>query len=240
MKAVISFHAIDTQSGPLSFSPKQFDQLLDALRRSDTPILPLDELLSPEAKGGVALTFDDGIDSVYSSGLPILRNYEAPAHLFLTTAFVAGNNRWPGQPDYARHYNMLNWSQIEKLHASNVAIEAHTATHPDLRQCDEQRTQEEFRASDAEIERKLGRKPRFFAYPYGFFDRRVAEMAAAHYEACVTTELSYLPICVERSMVPRLDSHYLRSTLLMRNLGHPAAVLYISLRAMVRQVLGRT
>ena len=240
MKAVISFHAIDSQPGPLSFSPEHFDQQLHALRQSGMPILPLDKLLSPESKAGVSLTFDDGIDSVYRNGLPILRNYGAPAHLFLTTAYVAGDNGWPGQPDYARHYDMLDWPQIEELHASNVAIEAHTATHPDLRGMDEQRMQEEFVACDAEIERRLARKPCFFAYPYGFFDNRVAELASAHYEACVTTRLNFLPQEVDRSKVPRLDSHYLRSPLLMQNLSHPAAVLYISVRDMVRQMLGRT
>ena len=99
---------------------------------------------------------------------------------------------------------------------------------------------EEFDQCDREIERRFGRRPRFFAYPYGLFDARVAAIASQHYEACVTTRLSYLPKAFDRSLLPRLDSHYLRSDLLMRNLGHPVTRAYIAARNMVRLALGRT
>lgn len=240
MKAVISFHAVDAQPGPLSFSPKHFDELVDALRRCGVPILSLDRLLAPETGEGVALTFDDGIESLHRNALPILKKHAAPAHLFLTTAFVAGDNRWPGQPDYARRYGMLDWSQIEDLHANNVAIDAHTATHPDLRKIDDAHILEEFDVCDSEIERRIGRRPRYFAYPYGFFNSRVAATAGRQYEACFTTRLQYVPEKLDHSMVPRLDSHYLRSKVLMRNLGHPAARAYIAGRSLVRLALGRT
>lgn len=240
MKAIISFHAIDSQPGPLSFAAASLDHLLAALREAETPILVLDDILSSSTDCGVALTFDDGIESLHRCALPLLRKHEAPAHLFLTTSYVAGNNRWPGQPDYARNYDMLDWEQIEELHGGGVAIEAHTATHPDLRTIDDDAVREEFVTCDEEIESRLGRKPRYFAYPYGRFDERSAALAAAHYEACFTTRLSYLPNRIDRSKVPRLDSHYLRSEWLMRNLSHPAAWLYMAGRNMVRQLLGRT
>lgn len=240
MKAVISFHAIDRQPGPLSFSPGQFNRLLSALRQRGVPIITLDQLLALETRHGVSLTFDDGIESLHSNALPILKQHSAPAHLFLTTAFVAGDNRWPGQPDYARRYDMLDWSQIESLHANAVAIEAHTATHPDLRKVENARIVEEFDACDREIERRLGRKPRFFAYPYGFYDSRVAAAAGNHYEACFTTRLQYVPKKPDRSTIPRLDSHYLRSKLVMEHLGHPAVRAYIAGRSLVRLALGRT
>lgn len=240
MRAVISFHAIDEQDGPLSFPPAALKMLLQSFADAGLPVLELDNLLSGKVERGVALTFDDGIESLHGSALPVLAEFNAPAHLFLTTGFVAGSNQWPGQPDYARRYGMLNWDQVEALHGAGVRIEAHTAHHPDLRTLSDDAVRDELHLCNAEIEKRLGRAPRFFAYPYGLFDRRVRSLAGSLYDGCFTTQLRFLPDRVQRDAIPRLDSHYLRNPSLARNLDSPAARFYIAVRNLIRRVRGRT
>lgn len=240
MRAIISFHAIDDRPGPLSFPAAGLRMMLEAFAESHIPVLDLATLLSPDTKSGVALTFDDGMASVRTAALPILQEHGAPAHLFLTTGSVAKDNRWPGQPQNADFHAMLDWTQIEELQAGGVLIEGHTASHPDLRTLDDAAMIAELGEADDLIERRLGRRPRYFAYPYGRFDRRVSRIASAHYDGCVTTELRMLPEKPRSDALPRLDSHYLRSSTLLHHLSGRGVRTYLSLRNLIRRVQGKT
>ena len=50
--------------------------------------------------------------------VPILRELGATATLFLTTGFLGGDNGWPGQPDWAPRFPLLDWEQVEALHGA--------------------------------------------------------------------------------------------------------------------------
>lgn len=240
MRAVITFHAIDEKPGPLSFPPRAFATLLESLNAARLPVLSLDELLSTAAPEGVALTFDDGMASVAKAALPILRDHRVPAHLFLTTGAVGGDNRWPGQPEHAAYQEMLDWDGVEALHRAGVFIDGHTASHPDLRTLDGAAIGAECETADALIERRLGRRPRHFAYPYGLYDDAVRAAVGRRYASAVTTEFRDLSRPFAHDAVPRLDSHYLRSPWLMRNLSSRPAGLYLELRRLIRRLRNRT
>lgn len=238
MRAVITFHAIDRERGPLSFSPEDLHALLAALAEARIPVLDLDTLLAGEAVRGVALTFDDGMRSLHDEALPILRAFGTPAHVFVVTNRLGANNRWAGQPDHARTYAMLDWHQVERLHACGVRVEGHTANHPDLRSLDEAAAGAEFDEADAVIAARLGRRPRYVAYPYGYHNDLVRAVAGRRYAGCFTTKLGYLGEQPDSTALPRLDSHYLRSPRLVRTLAHPAVRGYMGLRGMLRRWRG--
>lgn len=239
MRAVITFHAIDEGASPLSFPPRLFRCLLDSLRQAQIPILPLEQLLATRDGHGVALTFDDGMASVFTAARPILAEHAAPATLFLTTGAVGGDNRWPGQPAAAPCFPMLSWAQVEGLHAAGVGVEAHTVRHPDLRRLDDAQIEAELGQADATIAARLGRQPRFLAYPYGLHDARVRALAARRYAGCLTTELRCLDAATEPAAIPRLDSHYLRHPAVMRHLAGTPVAAYLGLRRLIRRLRGR-
>lgn len=238
MRAVITFHAIGHEPGPLSFAPEGLDAMLGALADAEVPVLDLDTLLSPATKRGVALTFDDGMRSVHDAALPILRAHTAPAHVFVVTNQIAADNRWKGQPEGTQIYPVLDWPQIEVLHANGVRIESHTASHPDLRTMSGPVIEEELEEADTLIAARLGRKPAYFAYPYGYENKRVRTVAHSRYRACFTTRLAYLGAEDDLAALPRLDSHYLRSPRLVRQLDRPAGRGYIGFRAFLRRLRG--
>lgn len=238
VRAILTFHSIDDSGSLLSYGARAFESLLAALHRADIPVRGLDELLRPTTRRGVALTFDDGLRSVFTHGLPLLQAFAAPAHLFLTTQAVGADNRWHGQPAAAPTFPMVDWRQVEALHAAGVAIESHTGHHPDLRGLDDAAVVAECARADDAIERRLGRRPRYFAYPYGHHDARVRRLLVGRYGACVTTDLRYLGGRDDLAALPRLDSYYLRTPWTYRDLGSPRTRAYLAARHGLRRLRG--
>jgi len=228
MRAILTFHGIDSADPVLSFPPDEFSRLLAGLDRAGLPILTLDRLLRPATRRGVALTFDDGYESVFTNALPVLRDHGAPAHLFLATGLVGGGE-FSSLP-------MLDWKQVEALHAAGVRMESHTASHPDLRDLGDAAIAEECDIADQVIATRLGRQPRYFAYPYGANDERVQAVVRSRYEAALTTELRPLGQQEDTAALPRLDSYYLQARWIQRGLdGYPARA-YLGFRRLLRLV----
>jgi peptidoglycan/xylan/chitin deacetylase (PgdA/CDA1 family) len=170
--------------------------------------------------------------------MPILAKRQVPAHVFVITRQVGRDNRWPGQPANATPLRLMDWSQLEMLQASGFRIGAHTASHPDLRTRSDGEIEAEMEEADAAIEARLGKRPRYFAYPYGYHDSRVRAFAAQRYAGCFTTKLDYLGASTELDAIPRLDAHYLRSPDFVRALPGKRAHAYIALRRALRRLRG--
>ncbi|VAW53808.1 hypothetical protein MNBD_GAMMA05-1269 [hydrothermal vent metagenome] len=238
MKAIITFHSIDDSGSVLSFPEKRFARLVDSLQRKNMPVLDLNTLLHTDTTNGVALTFDDGMHSLFTAALPILKDYAVPAHLYLTTGAVAKTNRWATQPEDAPNFNMLSWDEIEQLHNAGIIIDAHTHQHPDMRKLTLNEMEEECEMADELIEQKLGRRPQYFAYPYGYKDAHVCDFVRGRYKATVTTELRMLSSHEDSANLPRLDSYYLKGDWLQDNLSSPMSKAYLSLRSVMRSLRG--
>lgn len=238
MRAILTFHSIDDSGTVLSYPPRLFAQLLDALHCSRLPIRDLDSLLSPGTRDGIALTFDDGMRSVFTHALPVLRDYGVPSHLFLTTGSVGGDNRWATQPSQAPTFDMLAWSEIEKLQQAGMRIESHTHNHPDLRTLDDRDIAGECEQSDRIIEERTGRRPTYFAYPYGRFDERACGLARSRYRGSATIRLDELRGGEDPAALPRLDTYYLRSPWLYRRLDGTIPRAYLALRGALRRLRG--
>jgi peptidoglycan/xylan/chitin deacetylase (PgdA/CDA1 family) len=238
MRAVLTFHSIDSLPGPLSYSAADLEGMLDALEEAKLPVVELDDLLAKPDADGVALTFDDGISTVFTTAMPILKKRKLPAHVFVITKWVGGDNRWPGQPADATPFSLMDWKQLEAIQAGGFRIEAHTASHPDLRTLSDDAVEGEMEEADAAIESRLGRRPRYFAYPYGYHDERIRSLAGMRYRAAFTTKLDYLSPDANTEALPRLDTHYLRSPSLVRALAGGPAHAYIGLRRALRRLRG--
>jgi len=235
-RAVLTFHAIDDDGGVLSLPPGALEHLLIALQECEVPVLSYQQLLLSER--GVTLTFDDGMRSVHRHALPMLSARKLPAHLFLTTGAVGGDNRWPSQPATARTMRMLDWAEVRDCAVQGMRIECHTHAHPDLRTLDASAIAAECERADQEIERAVGRRPELFAYPYGHVDRRVAAAVGSRYQACFTTRLAYLGTRVDSAQVPRIDAHYLRARWIQQRLMARSGRGYLGVRAWIRSLRG--
>lgn len=138
------------------------------------------------------ITFDDGWKSQYEVAWPIMKKFNYPLTLFLYTEGVQGGHFGGGQA--------ITWEQLAEMRDAGVDIQAHSATHQDLRKGYdiinkkktsgaeyEQWLQNEVVGSKQLLEQRLGIKVNCFAVPFGNYNEHVKEVARnAGYEAMFT------------------------------------------------------
>ncbi len=116
---ILAYHGISLVdehlwNGGQFMSPEVFRGRLDLLRKNGCTVLPLSEALTrlyeddlPERS--VAITFDDGTYDFYTQAYPLLREFDYPATLYLTT-FYSQINR----PVFNVMCSYLLWKGREK------------------------------------------------------------------------------------------------------------------------------
>lgn len=153
-----------------------------AWRRSEKAIPPRCAVIS----------FDDGWKSQYEVAWPIMKKFGYPFTMFIYTEGVQGGHFGGGQA--------ISWEQLAEMRDAGVDIEAHSATHQDLRKGYdvinkkktsgpeyEQWLQNEVVGCKQLLEQRLGIKVNCFAVPFGNYNEHVKEVARnAGYEAMFT------------------------------------------------------
>lgn len=132
----------------------------------------------PDADGLVVLTFDDGYRDVYTTAFPLLHERNMPFTLYLSTEMIESGSVGDAVP--------LQWRQIEAMSDSGLlTVGSHTHTHRDLRLASEEETLWEVETSNSVIDRRLGLRPRHFAYPWGYWSGSAHEVVSRAYETAV-------------------------------------------------------
>ncbi len=167
-------------------TPADFEaQLQTILDNGLTPISP-DQLVqhlrtgAPLPEKPVLITFDDGYVGHYEHVYPLLQKYQVPATFFVFPGKVDG--------DVAGR-STLTWDQLKIMAADPlVTIGSHSVTHPaDLRTLSDEDLTYEVVESKRRLESELGVPIRYFSYPTGYYDERVAQAVAdAGYMAAFT------------------------------------------------------
>src|SRR3989449_5443758 len=146
------------------------------------------------------ITFDDGWKSQYEVTWPIMKKFGYTFTMFIYTEGVAGASLGGGQA--------ITWEMLADMRDNGIDIEAHTATHQDLREGhtvmvmepDRKRTKKKLMGAEYEqwvqneivgakqlLEQRLAIKINCFAVPFGNYNDHVKELARnAGYEAMFT------------------------------------------------------
>ena len=187
-------------------TPALFEQQMKMLKDRGITVIGLQDLLA--WKRGeknipprcAVITFDDGWKSQYEVAWPILKKLGYPVTMFIYTEGVAGASLGGGQA--------ITWEMLGDMRDNGVDIEAHSATHQDLREGhvimvmepDRKRTKKKLTGAEYEqwlqnevvgcktlLEQRLAIKVNCFAVPFGNYNEHVKEMAKnAGYEAMFT------------------------------------------------------
>jgi peptidoglycan/xylan/chitin deacetylase (PgdA/CDA1 family) len=189
-----------------SVTPGRFRRQLEGLLQRAYRFAPLSDVVADAARGQapprrtVVVTFDDGYDNVREYALPVLRDLDIPASVFVTTAYIGSNEPFPFDPWADRNrgsappatWRPLDWEGCTVLAASGlVEVGSHTHTHRDLR-ADPDAFEQDVRTSLEVLGSRLGAGPRPFAFPYGNVSSGFAgtELVAAARRAGVTCGLT--------------------------------------------------
>jgi peptidoglycan/xylan/chitin deacetylase (PgdA/CDA1 family) len=187
-------------------TPAAFEAQMKELKDRGITVISMQDLLA--WKRGeknipprcAVITFDDGYKSQYEVAWPILKKYGYPFTMFIYTEGVRGGSLGGG--------GAITWEQLADMRDNGVDIEAHSATHQDLREGHtitlaspggkktrtkltgpqyEQWVQNEVVGCKQLLEQRLGIKINCFAVPFGNYNEHVKELARnAGYEAMFT------------------------------------------------------
>ena len=185
---IIMYHSInpDTQNNSLLVvTPDNFRRQMRFLKEHDYHVVSLVEAADfirnkkrPPART-IAITFDDGFKDNYTYVLPILKEYNFPATIFIVVNEV-------GVPPDKR----LSWDEIQVMQGSGlITFGSHTINHPNLAEVTSSETiKNEIQGSKKIIEEKLGRKVEAFSYPSGRFSKAARQAVIdAGYKLAVAT-----------------------------------------------------
>jgi len=187
-------------------TPPAFEAQMKALKDRGITVISMQDLLA--WKRGeknipprcAVITFDDGWKSQYEVAWPILKKFGYPVTMFIYTEGVRGGSLGGGEA--------ITWEQLGDMRDNGVDIQAHSATHQDLREGHnimlastggkktrtkltgpqyEQWVRNEVVGCKELLEQRLGIKVNCFAVPFGSYNEHVKELARnAGYEAMFT------------------------------------------------------
>lgn len=176
---VIMYHDVfDTlPAGAVWFdtTTKQLREQFEWMHSHDITPISLDQLYQHLINGAevprdsIVLTFDDNGEGFYQYVVPLLRDYKFPAAMFVHTSSPTLNK--PGRPH-------MTWDQLRELTKEPlVTIGAHSVTHPlDMTMLSEDAATKEIAQSKADLEKELGKKIDYFAYPNGKFNNALQKL----------------------------------------------------------------
>jgi peptidoglycan/xylan/chitin deacetylase (PgdA/CDA1 family) len=170
---VLLYHSIENGGDFFSVSPEEFRWQLETIKKN-AEVVPLSRAFlhakgESVARDSVAVTFDDGYRDFLTSALPILKELEVPA-----TVFVLGEN-----PDRTQLENDVPLMSPEDIRAvsseSVVSIGSHALTHRKLTRLTASERKDELEGSRAMIMKQSGILPEYIAYPKGNYNDAVLE-----------------------------------------------------------------
>ncbi len=211
---ILMYHSVSDAPDFFTVRPSDFEWQMEYLYENNYHIISFPEILEKLEKKqklpsrSVIITFDDGYEDNYLTAFSILRRYNFPATIFLTTSRI-------NDKDYTNKRNkklpMLNWGQIQKMYKSGfIDFEPHTVSHPRLSQMTIKQARIEIEESRKEIEKRLGKECNLFAYPYGDYNNQVLELIKElGFRAALTTKKGFIKnnnqiFCLRRNSIDSL------------------------------------
>ena len=187
----------------LQLPPVMFRAQLELLRGAGFRFLTVAELAQvarrgPPPPGLAAVSFDDGLRNNLTTALPILRELDIPATVYVATGWLAGRH-----PDIGADADILTGDELRELVRHGWEIGAHTDSHADLSLLDYRQCRSEIERSCTELAKLTGRPVQTFAYPFGRYGP--AAVAAAQdcglLAAVAGDSKSWAPYELTRTMV---------------------------------------
>ncbi len=158
-------------------TPKQFEnQVLWALEQGFTfhTLTDYFNSNSPNNKR-IAVTFDDGYESVFTFAYPILKKYGLKATVFVNPDYCGKMNTWDVNIGWIK-FPHLTWKQISELDDDGWEIGSHTMSHMDLTQIPNSLVYNELSDSLKVLKNKVSNFCPYISYPFGNTNKSVIEV----------------------------------------------------------------
>jgi peptidoglycan/xylan/chitin deacetylase (PgdA/CDA1 family) len=195
-----SVHSKDIVRYQMNVPPAIFEAQLQTLIDDGDHFVTLSDL-ADALDGKVALpakpvviTFDDGLEDLYSTVFPILKKLQAKVTAFLIT-------------NYLDHKYYLKSSEVKEMAQSGlVEIGSHTISHPRLDLLTDEKAKAQIADSKTILEKDFGSPVSSFAYPHGLFNKNTPKLVQdAGYRVAVSTVYGAKANPKNRYFLPRIN-----------------------------------
>lgn len=193
---ILMYHMVSDTDHPLqrryAVSPLKFRKQMQYLKFMGYTPISLDDLYQcfpnnyrelPEK--AVAITFDDGYMDNYENALPVLKEYNFPATIFMVSGFIGRSNEWDVANGYPEE-PLMGLRELQEIVKDGITIGSHTINHPRLTQITPAEAKREVEESKKSLEDRLGMMISHFAYPYGDLSQPIVDIVkdTAYLTAC--------------------------------------------------------
>lgn len=159
----------------------------------------------PETGLEVALTFDDGYRSFFDEVVPVLREFDAPATVFVVSQTLEDDD-FVHDAELSPAPSYMTASELASLADSElVTVGNHTRSHPRLSALDDERVVTEIRGAQETLEAHLGVSVDRFSYPHGDYDQCSLATVRESHDYGVTVEPGSVADAPDRYRIPRLN-----------------------------------
>lgn len=175
---LVYHHVAEDTPASTSVSPSQFRSHMQLLKDEGFTVVALPDAVEALTKGSalpekaVAITFDDGFANIHDNAWPILKEFDYPFTLFVSS-----------DPIDERRGDMLTWDQVRSMHAAGVTIANHSRDHgylvryPNRDQAWRQKIRSNIEHAQQRLTEELGvEPPKWLAYPYGEFSKELVSL----------------------------------------------------------------
>ena len=122
------------------------------------------------------LIFDDGYECIFRYALPVLRELNFRATLFMPSGYIGKTNDWDHQL-LGRRFNHLDTDMLLSLVDAGWEVGSHTVSHIDLLHVDRERQTDEILNSRLKLRELTGQEVSWISFPFGRYNRDVLEIA---------------------------------------------------------------
>jgi peptidoglycan/xylan/chitin deacetylase (PgdA/CDA1 family) len=175
---VLTFHKVDPafEWGATRISPARFEKILYSLRAEGLTPGSLSESLNPPPRKNkpIAITFDDGYESLWTFARPVMLKAGFTGTIFVITDFIGRWNTWDVNLG-GRLFRHLDRDRIRGFIRDGFEIGSHTARHSDLTSLSDGKLKAELTRSKAVLEDLTGQAIRYLSFPFGRHNRRVVD-----------------------------------------------------------------
>lgn len=183
--AILCYHAVDPDwRSPLSIAPEAFEAQCAWLARHKRVVDAAEAaarlaISGRMARHRVALTFDDGFQSVFRHAFPVLLRHRLSATVFLVAQTLTPEGRpvdWVDDPPSWR-VTTLRLEEVREMAEAGIRFGSHSYAHHDLTVLSEEECERDLRASRELLEDLLETRITLLAYPRGLHNEAVRRAA---------------------------------------------------------------
>ncbi len=175
--SILAYHMVDDRFdwGVTKVTPRQFEKQIKTALEAGFRFFNLEDYFKENGPKKVAITFDDGYESVYQYAFPILKKYGVTATVFVIPGYCGQFNTWDVNIGGIR-FKHLSWQQIKDLKSAGWEIGSHSFLHRDLSVLSTDQLFKDLLSAEKILKYHISDFSSVISYPFGNTNEKVIQV----------------------------------------------------------------